>query len=283
MKTPAESNDTKPSNLEHSLDKDARIEDYIDRTESLRMYLEEKGKWHVHYRHYSLEETLKAIFDNNSLVLSDGSSWNDKEDQKRFNSDLTNGDSVNFGVCFSFSYSESVAMWFMYAGKAKTGGCLQLSRYDIHKICTQSVPRIVDNKEKTKVEKILSKGEYSIKTSDVVYQGKKNSDNRIRLSHLGDNSAVADASVIEGLKEVVKNESWSYENECRLIVTVRKEAIPREYLGNCSIMLPLPVDTIKKLAQKMVKAPYYCSDGFLKDKRESSLTGEIDSEWLDKQ
>ena len=87
-------------------------EGMIKDSNSLQQYLEERAKKHRNLKYYSDKERIEHICTENRITLSDGEYWNDLIDKNHFQDDCFYH---HFGICFSFSVSENVAMWMLYA------------------------------------------------------------------------------------------------------------------------------------------------------------------------
>ena len=260
------------------LGKGATIDQYIGDTADLSRYLKSRAARHQCFRHYCKEDSLLSILKRKTLILTDGSKWNDLKDRTRFNSDT--GDRINFGISFSFSQSENVAMWLLYADHARRGGVLKLSRFDLKKMMNNKPSLVITNRERSIVkEKELNSSDYETTLIDVLYCSKPNSKDLVHVSHLGDKVVTIDNDIIKPLEKATKNEPWRYENECRLIVSVKKDAIPQSFEGKCCVSFPLHSDTIKKFNQKVFKAPNYETGKPLDSYTFSSLHEEIDCNW----
>ena len=87
----------------------------IENGQSIDEYLRIRGSRHSVYRFYNKVPRIATnIIENNVLVLDDGKEWNDTIDAENF-SKIRNGKKY-YGMCFSFSKNESVAMWMLYGG-----------------------------------------------------------------------------------------------------------------------------------------------------------------------
>lgn len=91
----------------------------IHNKDELIQYLSKKGNNHYNYRFYSKRERIETILKDHTIYLFDGSNWNDTIDRENFND--TSKECKRFGLCFSFSKSESVAMWMLYS---QNDGCM---------------------------------------------------------------------------------------------------------------------------------------------------------------
>ena len=105
---------------------------FISKDITLDGYLRKKAANHNHCRIYGEEDKLSAIFTDHILYLTDGADWNDTADRDAFNS----GDSEYkyFARSFTYSTSESVAMWMLYGGMQKKGVMVEIGVGNLNKI-----------------------------------------------------------------------------------------------------------------------------------------------------
>lgn len=100
--------------------------------ECLEAYLSTKATNHNSYKHYTRLSTAQKIIESGKLLLTDGSGWNDRCDSEQLNRAAY--DKKYFATCFSFSISESVAMWMLYGGTHGDGAMLNLLPKDMSQI-----------------------------------------------------------------------------------------------------------------------------------------------------
>lgn len=185
-------------------------------------YLHSRAKNHNNYKIYTCESRLETWMHNKALYLSNGNKWNDTDDRKRLNPTDDSYPYVNFAICFSFSKSESVAMWMLYGGMQNEGVMIDLKRGDVKKIFeTPQINLGWWENDRFNVVATLSKEEFRIALSDVIYCSDpleviKRSDTRCDCS---------DEGLIEALGWRRKAYPWCYENECRLVIEIDKKRI----------------------------------------------------------
>lgn len=220
----------------------------------LRDYLEKKGANHRNYKTYSSQRFIEEVINEQRIYLSDGSNWNDVADRKGFNSD--NSEYKNFGKCFSFSDSESVAMWMLYGGIDNCGAMINFTQKDMKKIISIDniiLGRFVDG---TFVEhQKLDKSKFIIRLIDVLYVRKEEDGFYTRRST--ETCHNVDSKVIENLGGMcVKDTAWCYENECRLVVSVNKKFIKEESV----IKLDISAFNLSESYNKVYHSPTYKGD-----------------------
>lgn len=182
-------------------------------------YLCSKAENHNNYKIYTCESRLDTWIRDKALYLSNGKKWNDVDDRKRLNPTESSYPYENFAMCFSFSKSESVAMWMLYGGMQNEGVMLDLRRRDIHKLIeTPQISLGWWENDGFNHAATLSKEAFRIILSDVVYcsdplEAIKRSDARCDCLN---------EELITALGWRRKAYPWCYENECRLVVEIEK-------------------------------------------------------------
>ena len=205
-------------------------------TDELQVYLTEKAINHHNYKHYVSDITrVNRIYREGALFLTDGSNWNDPDDKKAF-TDFNSGRSEckRYGLCLSFSKSESVAMWMLYGGMQKKGAMIDINLRNIKQLLDQSNRPQVElgyfEKEEWNAVKRLNANEYKVKLIDILYYDtNKKVDKEHELKYdikRSDERCACNDNVIDNAPLLQKKVwAWNYENECRLIVEVDKKSI----------------------------------------------------------
>lgn len=212
-------------------------------------FLHGKAENHNNYKVYTNEGYLFSWKRSRALYLSNGGNWNDTEDRERFNPNRCS--KVNFGICFSFSKSESVAMWMLYGGMKKEGVMIDLQRSDIKQLRETSEINLGWWENDVFMQtKTLKKGEFQIDISDVIYCSDpleviKRSDTRCDCSN---------QQLIAALGWRRKAYPWCYENECRLVVTVNKSQITDYHINTVQIPVEDMFEELEK-AGRIYRAP----------------------------
>lgn len=229
----------------------------VNDVQALNDYLEEKAQGHNYYKIYTFEDRIDNIVGCRSLYLSDGHKWNDVNDRNRLNNDLT--EYKNFAICFSFSKSENVAMWMLYGGMEKRGMMINFKPTMINN-CIKNNEQIelgcfVDGKYKCL--QVLDKKDYKIKLVDVLYYGEDaENSNYYRVKRSDEYCDGITHDNFLALNSCVKSYSWSYENECRIIVSVSKKLISDSRIDTVKLTLSNDVEA-KHIAERIILAPNY--------------------------
>ena len=196
----------------------------IETEGELEKYIAEKSNNHSVYKHYgSRERITNNIIREHCFYLSNVTGWNDVEDRSRFNN--LNLSVVNYGLCFSFSKSESIAMWMLY-GK-DDGLMINLKKATIKSILEmkEAVLGMFKNNSFVSLGKIALT-EHSIILQDILYCG-DTENGKVYVKRSDEVVKEFDSGLLEGLSHNIKNVAWSYENECRLIVSIDKKEIEK--------------------------------------------------------
>ena len=106
---------------------------------------------------------------------------------------------------------------------------------------------------------IISADDFEIYIQDILYYSSdtkktvKRSDDRCDITKV--KNTLLYESKISSI-QMKKAYPWSYENECRLVVSVKKSAIFDR--KNCHIIrLPIPVNTLQELRDQVYKSPNF--------------------------
>lgn len=239
----------------------------ISNERDLKKYLNEKALSHRNFKVYHNSYVTDSILTNKFLLLKDGTDWNDSWDSKNFNSSKTK---KHFGMCFSFSRSENVAMWMLYGGMKKKGTMINFSQSDIKSVL--NVEKIefgnFSNGRFTNIV-TLNKSDFRIDIYDIIYFGESNDKAKYYVKRSSEIVKEFSKEIIDKLSYLKKTMPWSYENEARLIVTVNKMSVPND-VNACIIGLSDAfVDGIKG---KIYHSPNYQGATIY---NKSKLNGEI--------
>ncbi len=186
-------------------------------------YLRRKGANHNFYKHYtSLDRVQNSIVDGKSLYLSRGDSWNDRADAARFNHDRC--PTVNYAMCFSAGEDENVAMWMLYGGILSQGGMIDFTKKDMHQILTTPTIELGNFEGAPFVPlQSLSRDQFDIYLADMLYYTEHSSG--YRLTRGEDHASPVSQETFDELTMYTKKYAWSYEKECRLIVSIDKKYV----------------------------------------------------------
>lgn len=98
----------------------------VDACRSVFRHLSNKGSKHTHIRYYADINRIKQILSGSAVYLADDSHWNDRFDACNFNPYFSSFKC--FGICMSYSASESIAMWMLYGGHSGAGAMIDFER-----------------------------------------------------------------------------------------------------------------------------------------------------------
>ena len=206
-------------------DEPSELSKHCESTGELYEYLRAKARTHNSYKHYGRLDRIANIVNKKELYLSDGSGWNDTVDSANFNSD--DRATKSFGTCFSYLQDESVAMWRIYGNHVHSGAMIDFTRKGMNNILqiqTVEVGYFAENNAGFRGMITLNRPDFEIDLVDVVYYNPKTG--YVKRSDEG--CRLKDRSILEHLGVCKKYYPWNYENECRLIVTVKKELLPEK-------------------------------------------------------
>lgn len=242
--------------------------------DALLSYLEAKAKNHTHFKMYSTLSSLKYKMEEESLFLSTGTNWNDIPDKEAFNPE--GADYVRFGACFSFSHSESVAMWMLYGGLHKDGVMVDFKKDNI--IACMNTERVIlgiwDNQKFFPVTE-LDKSKCRFQLIDILYTGDSKKFSDCYYIKRSSETHHVEKSLIDSVNCFKKNLPWNYENECRLVLTVDSNYITDSSINSAQIRLPKAYDRLlseKRIFMAPNFDPKLDADGF----RPSTLSDNID-------
>lgn len=229
-----------------------RIKDnQIQNINELESYLSEKAKNHKHYKYYSKREYIQTILNTNSVYFSNGEDWNDTIDSYNF---LNSNDfCYKYALCLSYSKSESVAMWLLYSGN---DGCMIDYNNKIIDCILNTEKVILGCFEKGVFieKKTLCKSDFKIELTDILYygNGKNNSNDSYYVKRSDEVNQKFSKEIVDKIRFKKKKISWSYENECRIIVSVEKNAVKEKY---SSLKVMLTDECKKMILDKIYDSP----------------------------
>lgn len=232
-----------------------KMKDILSDNNSLSNYLQYKARNHSSYKCYSRFDRVNNIITENSIFLSTGDNWNDKQDREAFNAQEL--DVINYGLCFSFSKSENVAMWMLYGGTNKEGLMIDFRRNNIVKLVDNKraieLGNFVNGKFVKEIE--LQPNEYEINIIDIVYYGKiNNSKKEESIKRSDERVDNVPEEYLKSQKVFYKSYPWAYENECRLIVSVSKDKNISEFK---EMRIPMGDDFKKSKDKRIYYSPNF--------------------------
>lgn len=213
--------------------------EHLDSYSDLLEYLASKGSRHAHYRHYVSRERAMSILDDCAFYLTDGSGWNDRFDAARFNPWFSSY--KHYGICFSSSTSESIAMWMHYGGSDRNGVMIDFTS----SILLQAIS--LDSYECGHFEdgrfvKVLDidREEIDLKLVDVLYFRTDEDKDEVIVFRIDDDKQVSfSRRELDGIQQVTKHDSWSYEKEVRLVARIDKISLHGKGSRATCVRIPL--------------------------------------------
>ncbi|WP_165173973.1 DUF2971 domain-containing protein [Adlercreutzia sp. ZJ242] len=247
--------------------------EHLDGYRGILEYLGSKGLGRKNFRHYASRDRIASILEDSAFYLTDGSNWNDKYDRERFNPSFS--DYKRFGICFSATTSECIAMWMLYGGTDGNGTMINFDKR------TLSAAMSADEYEcgyfddrGFNVVDVLDASMVDFKLMDVLYFGSGDGgDKEVIITRSGESRQAEIArEAFYGMEQITKHKSWSYEAEVRLVATVGKSALGNKASKITSIKVPLRLDDGLK-SERVFDSPVSDGNGEYLD---SELLGTID-------
>lgn len=228
---------------------------------------------HRFYNLYSSMDRVMCLLLTGCFYVSNGSKWNDKRDRELMRP-------INkYGKSFSCSTMENIAMWMLYSGdKGKHGAMLKIPNSTMLEILRSETlePGRFDSETGAFISSgaVLHQGkDFSMELIDIVYYEElkdgKNGTKRVRLT-LGEDHDCADKRILDESKVFYKRYEWSYEKECRLIVTLNDTLKAEDWPF---LRIKLSEKARRELRDRVYRSPVYKGTDF---GTASKLTGDID-------
>lgn len=213
----------------------------VDAYRSVCRYLSNKGSKHAHFRYYADIDRIKQILSGSAVYLTDGSHWNDRFDACNFNPHFSSF--KRFGICMSYSASESIAMWMLYGGHSGAGAMIDFEKEIL--VSAMEAPCFEFGHFGAGgfvSEKTLSRDEVQIELIDIAYFREGNEENEgYALKLPFEKQAEVTGLILDNLGPFVKHESWSYEQEVRMVATVDKRLLDNRASSYKCMRLPLGI------------------------------------------
>ncbi len=205
----------------------SKLRPAFDSAEQIIAYAKQKAGNHKYYKHYaSLERIKDNIIDGKSLYLSRGDFWNDRKDAARLNHDGSS--TVNYAMCFSTGQAENVAMWMLYGGILGQGGMIDFTKENMQQILKTPTVELGNFAEDTFVPlQSLTHDQFDIYLADIIYYSEDSSG--YRLTRAEEHVSSISQEIIDGLTMYLKKYAWSYERECRLIVSIDRSLVQDDF------------------------------------------------------
>lgn len=235
-------------------------------------YLSKKGGNRKNYRHYATRERVQKILDDSAFFLTDGSSWNDKYDKRKFNPEFW--DLKRFGICLSAATTESIAMWMLYGGLDGNGAMINFDRSTLRTAMSEDYydcGHFVDGKFEAVTT--LPHEAIDFRLVDVLYFSDIRNDGSRTIERVGEERKVSISSeAFQHIEQIAKHEAWAYEAEVRLVATVHKDALLGNVSDNFAIRVPISVSE-SFVRNRVFDSPVATTRGGFHD---SALLGTVD-------
>lgn len=201
----------------------SQSQEHFEEYKDVLSFLAGRGGMHREYKHYATRARIAGILRSGALYLTDGTSWNDKYDREHFNPSFMS--TKRFGACFSASSTESVAMWMLYGGMDGNGAMINFDRRTLQGAMGRESYECgwfgTDGKFECIVE--LPADRLSLRLVDVLYfQNHADGNVTVGRPSIEGGRHVMDGRAFNGIEQIAKHQSWSYENEVRLVATISK-------------------------------------------------------------
>ncbi len=254
--------------LRHSQSQE-HFEEYRD----VLSFLAGRGGMHREYKHYATRACIAGILRSGALSLTDGTSWNDKYDREHFNPSFMS--TKRFGACFSASSTESVAMWMLYGGMDGNGAMINFDRRTLQGAMGRESYECgwfgTDGKFECVVE--LPGDRLSLRLVDVLYfQNHADGNVTVGRPSIEGGRHVMDGRAFNGIEQIAKHQSWSYENEVRLVATISKLDLVGKASHVKCVKIPIDFDDAF-VAGRVFDSPVSDGGG---NYRDSELRGTVD-------
>lgn len=219
----------------------------------LNKFLKEHFDKHAEFKLYLKDEASTKRTLNNGLSFVFNADWNDLVDKKNC------FENVNFIRCLTYSKSENIAMWLIYA---LNGYLLRMTKGIISNLCAQyskqttrpiTAPLKILKKgannenEETGIE--LGKEDYEFVYQDVVYFGEDEKKNYYAVKKSIYWYEI-EKGKLKGLSQNIfaKTYGWSFENECRMVFKVKNPKAGLIRKLNCPCLIEIPFESKKNIS-----------------------------------
>lgn len=228
-------------------------EETLKTVSDLKNYLKTKGKNHHCFKYYSKDKYIDEIISSHSVYLTNGEHWNDRADAENLRN--CSDDCKRYVLCLSFSKSENVAMWMLYSGNK--GRMIDYDKNTISEILNAEKVELGEfENEEFKAKEVICKPNFELEITDVIYYGDGARNNwsskkyYVRRSDERYNNF--SKRKIDKLNYQKKKLPWSYENECRIVLTIKSKSTKVLY---STARIEFPEKCIKKLRQRVYNSP----------------------------
>lgn len=195
-------------------------------------YLKTKAENHNYLKIYGPKDNIEKIVRDGTLFFSDGSDWNDTDDFERMQKESCK--KLILARSFSFSKSESVAMWMLYAG-GDDDLMINFRPKTILSLMTDKPVITVGRFEKSGFVEIMkiSSDNYEFDFTDMIYVDTKSDKTAIKRSD--ERVESVSRKTIEEFGMLSKSYPWYYENECRLMIYIDKAALDNQKINAAKV------------------------------------------------
>lgn len=227
------------------------LKEMLSSRTALKEGLRENGQRHKCYGMYTSMDRAMCLLLDGCLYINNGQSWNDLPDRKQMH------EKNAYGLCFSCSTLENIAMWMLYSGEhGKNGAMIQFPKSVMLEIlsCEELEIGSFDDAGLFKASGAplrKDKGDYEIFLTDVVYTEFRSGRDDIVILSRGEDHVTASADLLEGEDVFTKHYAWSYEKECRLIVR------PSRVRNAPVLKIQLSKNAVRLLKEKVVRSPVF--------------------------
>ena len=248
-------------------------QEHLEGYRDVLSFLADRGGMHREYKHYATRARIAGILGGGALYLTDGTSWNDKYDREHFNPSFMS--TKRFGACFSASSTESVAMWMLYGGMDGNGAMINFDRRTLQGAMGRESYECgwfgTDGKFECIVE--LPADRLSLSLVDVLYfQNHADGNVTVGRPSIEGGRHVIDGRAFNGIEQIAKHQSWSYENEVRLVATISKLDLVGKASHVKCVKIPIDFDDAF-VAGRVFDSPVSDGGG---NYRDSELRGTVD-------
>ena len=251
----------------------SQLQEHLEGYRDVLSFLADRGGMHREYKHYATRARIAGILGGGALYLTDGTSWNDKYDREHFNPSFMS--TKRFGACFSASSTESVAMWMLYGGMDGNGAMINFDRRTLQGAMGRESYECgwfgTDGKFECIVE--LPADRLSLRLVDVLYfQNHADGNVTVGRPSIEGGRHVVDGRAFNGIEQIAKHQSWSYENEVRLVATISKLDLVGKASHVKCVKIPIDFDDAF-VAGRVFDSPVSDNEG---NYRDSELRGTVD-------
>ena len=221
----------------------------VRRIEDLINYLQQKGRNHKWYYHYTTWDSFEKIYQNKSFLLTCGTSLNINDQHEALMKGSRDVWDKTYIGSFSHGSSENMAMWGLYGQPPQDAIRITIPKAAMIE-WVNSIDKVFiwDGKplEQTKAEVALT---------DIVYASGESHSGNLNLYR---SNEVISTENIHGLQSVdsdkrmtgyIKNIAWRYENEVRIRIEL-PDCRPFE-----KIMITVPESVLNSM--KVMKGPSF--------------------------